>query len=203
MRLQAQYLMVALECLLREAPDGLSELELIKALQRPPWRLLGAVDFSDPARLYPVHFLVFHALYRLRDELAAQGENLDISPLKVYLRNADAVAGCGLPDAPDSLRDYYLDLSRYDLGDQQVYRMMDNFWNGHPGSEPEPDALRSAAEALGFDLIPTELAPVKQRFRRAVMHAHPDRGGSHEQIQRLNEAFAVFKAHFRHAEAHN
>lgn len=199
--MQVQHLMIAAESVLRRAPEGLSELELIKALQQQPWQLLGEVDFADPARLYPVHFLLFHALYRLRDELARDGESLEISPLTLRLQPADAIAGTGLPDGPDRLREYYLDLSRYELGDDLIYRMMDDFWSGRAGPIPAADDLRRAAMELGFDDIPTELATVKQRFRRAVMQAHPDRGGSHDEIQKLNNAFSLFKAHFRNTPA--
>ena len=51
---------------------------------------------------------------------------------------------------------------------------------------------------LGFQAVPSDFPTVKKRFRRAVMNAHPDRGGKTETIQDLNQAFAVLKAHFRH-----
>jgi curved DNA-binding protein CbpA len=45
--------------------------------------------------------------------------------------------------------------------------------------------------------VPTSFEDVKYRFRRAVMQAHPDRGGETEAIQNLNNAFSVLKAHFQ------
>lgn len=79
------HLQVALEHELRQAPGGLSEYALIKKLQQPPWQLLGEVRFDQPELLYQVHFLLFHTLYTLRDQLAEDGEILVISALLTRL----------------------------------------------------------------------------------------------------------------------
>ncbi|MDX1756583.1 MAG: DNA-J related domain-containing protein [Marinobacter sp.] len=192
-----QLLLVAIERVLRDHPAGVSELTLIKTLQAPPWRLLGPVDYSEPARLYPVHFLVFHALYRLRDQLAEQGESLTISPLNTKLCATEVIAGKGLPDAPDKLRAFYLDLSQYRMPEELITRMMDDFWAGRSGGRLDSTELLEAARTLGLDAVPERLDTVKRQFRRAVMKAHPDRGGDTRRIQALNEAFALLKAHFQ------
>lgn len=195
---QVQHLLVAVEHELRSAPAGMNELSLIKALQKPPWELLGDVVFSEPEKLYPVHFLLFHVLYRLRDQLSEAGESLRISPLNICIESQTVVSGHGLPDSVDALRHFYLDLSQYRLPEDTIQQMMNDFWAGAPGQAPAQSETREAAETLGFDSVPTDFPTVKKRFRRAVMHAHPDRGGKTETIQHLNQAFAVLKAHFRH-----
>ncbi|EDM47821.1 DNA-J related domain-containing protein [Marinobacter algicola] len=194
---QIQHLLVATEHILRRHPAGINELGLIKTLQKPPWELIGEVNFGEPDKLYPVHFLLFHVLYRLRDQLAASGEALAISPLVIQLRKSAVVAGAGMPDRMDELRKFYLDLSKYELPEDAINRMMDDFWAGRSGYRPAATEAREAAAVLGFESIPPGFDDVKQRFRRAVMHAHPDRGGETEAIQDLNQAFAVLKAHFR------
>lgn len=194
---QVQHLMVAVEHILRTEPEPLSELELIKKLQAAPWTLLGPVTYNDPSQLFPVHFLLFHSLYRLRDLLAKQGERLSISPLAIRLDTPSVVAGHGLPGETDALRDFYLDLSQYELSDVTIRQMMDDFWTGQWGNQPADAELTGAAETLGLDSIPEHFEPVKQRFRRAVMQAHPDRGGDTQKIQELNEAFALFRSHFQ------
>lgn len=196
---QIQHLLVAVEHELRSAPAGMNELSLIKTLQRPPWELLGEVSFNEPEKLYPVHFLLFHVLYRLRDLLSETGESLRISPLNICLETQDVIGGKGVPDAVDTLRQFYLDLSQYRMPQDAIQRMMDNFWAGHPGSGPAQSETQAAARVFGFEGLPPDFPAVKQRFRRAVMRAHPDRGGRTEAIQHLNEAFAVLKAHFRHS----
>ena len=97
----------------------------------------------------------------------------------------------------DELRNFYLDLSKYELPEDAINRMMDDFWAGRSGNRPAAKEASEAAAVLGFDAIPPGFDDVKQRFRRAVMQAHPDRGGETETIQDLNQAFAVLKAHFR------
>ncbi|QSP96535.1 molecular chaperone DnaJ [Marinobacter salinisoli] len=194
---QIQHLMVAVEHELRQAPEGLSELYLLKALQAEPWKLFGEISFSEPEKLYPVHFLLFHVLYRLRDTLSGAGLALEISPLTIRLELCPVVSSTGLPQGNDKLRAFYLDLSHYQLDDAVILQMMDNFWAGQSGTAPAEADVREASELLGFDSIPQTFAEVKQRFRRAVMQAHPDRGGDTGEIQRLNQAFAVFKNHFK------
>ncbi len=194
-----QQLLIATERVLRDHPEGMSELDLIKALQAEPWQLLAAVDFSTPSQLYPVHFLVFHTLYRLRDQLATQGESLVISPLCIQLGANTQVAGDGLPGSPDGLRAFYLDLDQYQLSEEVIERMVADFWSGRVGQSADVSALRQAARVLGFETLPEQFDTVKRQFRRAVMTSHPDRGGDTQRIQALNEAFALIKAHFRRA----
>lgn len=194
-----QLLAAAVEACLREA-RSLSELELIRQLQAPPWRLIGPVDYADPAALYPVHFLIFHVLYRLRDELAANGETLTISPLAITLATSDVVAGSGVPDRSDPLRAFYLDLDQYRMPEADIHRMVDDFWAGRTGRRPDHDNVARAAGVLGFDAVPVDFAQVKHRFRRAVMRAHPDRGGDTQKVQQLNEAFTTLRLHFRHGD---
>lgn len=196
---QIQHLLVAVEHELRSARADMNELSLIKALQRPPWELLGEVVFSEPEKLYPVHFLLFHVLYRLRDQLSETGESLKISPLSIRIESLSVIGGEGVPDRVDTLREFYLDLSQYRLPEEAIQKMMNDFWAGAPGQAPAQSEAREAAEILGFKAVPTDFPTVKQRFRRAVMHAHPDRGGKTETIQHLNQAFATLKAHFRHS----
>lgn len=195
--LHIQHLLVAVEHELRQCPEGMSELALIKRLQGQPWELIGDVAFGEPEKLYPVHFLLFHTLYRLRDQLAGQGETVSISPLSLRLQNCAVVAGAGLAGEVDELRTFYLDLSQYQLSDEHIQSMMDDFWNGRQHRRPETQEVHEAANVLGLEKIPDSFSVVKQRFRRAVMRAHPDRGGDTQSIQNLNQAFAVLKAHYQ------
>lgn len=193
---QVQHLLVAVEHELRNSLDGIDELNLIKRLQSPPWKLIGDLEFHDPQKLYPVHFLLFHVLYRLRDALAEAGESLTISPMRIGIERQDTIGGKGLPGAVDSLRSFYLDLSQYELPEDAIQQMMDRFWSGYQSTVPTKPEVLAAANMLGFDAVPESFITAKQMFRRAVMHAHPDRGGDKETVQALNEAFAVLKAHF-------
>lgn len=199
---QIQHFLVAVEHELRRSPVDIDELSLIKTLQRPPWNLIGQFEFHNTQKLYPVHFLLFHVLYRLRDTLAEAGENLYISPMRIGIERQDTVGGDGVPGRVDSLRHFYLDLSQYELPEDTINQMMDDFWAGYRHSGPNESETLRAARILGFERVPGDFLPVKQAFRRAVMQAHPDRGGDTETIQSLNEAFAILKAHFNHIMEH-
>ncbi|MFW5825053.1 MAG: DNA-J related domain-containing protein, partial [Marinobacter sp.] len=175
-------------------------LALIRQLQAPPWELIGTVDYSDPAALYPVHFLLFHVLYRLREELAGRGETLTISPLAISLGTSDVVAGPGVPGQTDPLRTFYLDLDQYQMPEADIHRMVDDFWAGRVHQRPGRDSAERAAAVLGFDAVPGDFALVRHRFRRAVMRAHPDRGGDTGQVQQLNEAFTILRHYYRYGD---
>lgn len=194
---QIQHLLVAVEHELRKVPRGISELTLIRSLQAPPWELIGEVSFRDPEELYPVHFLLFHVLYRLRDQLAETGESLEISPLDIRLKPQSVVSGTGLPDREDELRRFYLDLDQYRMSGDRIRRMMDDFWSGRPTRSPARSELLQAAQVLGFGSLPGDFGSVKHRFRRCIMAVHPDRGGDTASVQELNHAFSVLKTHFR------
>ncbi len=193
---QIQHLSVAVEHILRGLDRPVTELELIKTLQGPPWTLIGEVRYSEPDQLYPVHFLLFHVLYSLRDQLANEGIQVDISPLGIHLSQQTVVSGSGPAGHVDELRKFYLDLSNVQLSEETISQMMDDFWAGRSGRHPGESDAQDAAKTLGFPEIPARFTDVKQTFRRAVMRAHPDRGGKTEAIQDLNRAFSVLKAYF-------
>ena len=116
-------------------------------MQGERWSLIGTVDFHEPDRLYPVHFLLFHVLYRLRDQIALEGESLNISPLRLSIgQMVTRTESTALPDSTDALREFYLDLSQYFLSEAAIQEMMDNFWAGNTLSRPEHS---EAAEAAG------------------------------------------------------
>ncbi|MEQ5833398.1 DNA-J related domain-containing protein [Marinobacter sp. NFXS9] len=188
-------LLVAIEAILREESEGLSELALIRRLQGEPWQLLERVDFSEPSAIYPAHFLVFHCLYRLRDDLAPAGEKLHISPLNIQLSPGHVASNEALPGEEDRLRLFYLDLSQYDLSEFAVQRMLDDFWAGRTPST-DASALDDAARVLGFEALPDDFGCIRQAYRRRAMQAHPDRGGSKEEVQTLNAAFHTLRHHF-------
>jgi len=185
----------AVEAILRTHPDGLSKLALLRALQRPPWSVLGEIDFSAPTALYPVHFLLFHTLYHWRNALVAEGrETLEINALCIRLR---ALAGVDSrqPDQADPLQAFYLNLSNHNLAEATINRMLDDFWNGI--QRPLESELNAACSLLDIEFPPPDLGTARKQFRRLAMTHHPDRGGSKETLQDLNHAIATIKHHFR------
>ena len=187
-------LRVAAEAVVR-SHNGLGELDLIKALQGDPWHLIGPVNFNAPGELYPVHFILFHVLYQLRSDLIAEGETLDISPLGIHIRVAAGNATGSLnPGPPDQLAAFYLNLDNYNLADEIVETMLDNFWRGVRA--PTSESVSEALETLHLDTLPEQFSIAKRQFRRLAMQHHPDRGGDTRRLQQLNAALAVLRQHF-------
>lgn len=189
---------VALEQILRSHPAGLSEHALLKILQSPDWNILEAINFREPAALYPVHFLVFHALYRLRTTLISEGgETLHINALNIILRPGATPSGTSLPDHGDPLAEFYLDLNNLRLESNVIESMLDDFWQGI--QRPSDDALKQACDDLELDWPPQDARAANLQFRRLAMLHHPDRGGKPGRLQSINHAIAVVRRHLRHA----
>jgi len=195
--LHVERLMGAIESLLRQHGEGLSEHALIKALQNPPWKLLGQVEYADPTALYPVHFLVFHSLYRLREELIAEGaETLQVHPLSIRILAAQSPSGNQHPGEEDPLAHFYRDIANLSLTRDSINQMMDDFWRGETLSRPGSSELAKACDTLELDCPPESFQGAKRQFRRLAMQRHPDRGGSNSALQNLNQAMAIVRRHF-------
>lgn len=179
--------------LLREHPKGIDEYRLIRALaeQFPEslFALPGAL--REPLQLFQLHFLLFHALYRLSDRLATEGFELQIQALGIRLQlRAAGEEGVALTDP---LRAYYLDWDQWlQTRDEDVRRLLDDFMRG--AGSLDADELQ---QALGLFDLPAQAsgAQLRQRYRQLVSRHHPDRGGDTAMLQRINRAWEVLQRH--------
>lgn len=62
------------DLLLREHPEGLSEYQLIQLLKARHSTHIPHRELADKLVLFRTHFLLFNALYHLRDHLWAERE---------------------------------------------------------------------------------------------------------------------------------
>ena len=63
-----------------------SEFELIKALQLPPYEILDKQALQQDITMFQAHFVVYNALYRLRNEGLDKREFiLDIIPTRIEM----------------------------------------------------------------------------------------------------------------------
>lgn len=198
LQMKIERLISALYRIVKAYPAGLSEHTLLKKLQAPEWAILEPIDFREPAKLYPVHFLLFHALYRLRDQLLkSHGEWLAISALTIGIetRQQQGRPAAGVPGPQDSLALFYLDLDNLNLSNSAIESMLDNFWRGV--GRPEPKQLQLACLELDIPCPPDDMAMANRQFRRLAMAHHPDRGGDKQRLQQINQAIAIVRQHFR------
>lgn len=179
--------------LLQAAPEGLAEYALIQQLKTHHSGHLPNLPLTDKLVLFRTHFLLFNALYRLRDRLwQAQTHLLEISPLCIRLLPYQA--GSAALSERDALRDYYLDMSQLsDTDERDVERLLTSFWTRMQGGEEKLAALQL------FELdddAPLDLARIKQRYRQLVSLHHPDRGGSTQRLQSINKAMEILSRYY-------
>ena len=176
-----------LYAILQRHPQGLSEHELLQTLREADEDALGAARLDDSLNLFQTHFILFHALYRLRERLlAGDGEGLWIHVLRIQLLPPGDASGQHLGH-PDPLRDYYLDWTNLEqTSAADVDSMLGRFWRRYLRQDRRAEALR----VLELDAGADETA-IRNQYRRLAMRHHPDRGGDTGTLQAINEAAAL------------
>jgi hypothetical protein len=174
--------------ILNARSEPITEYELIQQLRDKNLFRIDAGDLisDDLLVMFRIHFVLFHALYRIRDGLRQQGvSDLELSPvainLKGYSRAASALA------ETDPLYSYYIDLQNIAQTDaDDVEEMLGRFWSRLGNTDRRAEALAE------LDLQdPVSEQDIRKRYRVLVMRHHPDRGGSKEKIQSINAAMSI------------
>ncbi len=173
----------AIEQELQAHPDGIAEYALIRALKDRGFLEFLPPPPAEPHELFRAHFLLFHALYRLRDRLAANRRGLlRISAL--CIRIMPWAAGDDALAVPDPLRAYYLDWNNLDgTSETDVAELLASFWKKLGGIDNREQALAELGLA-----DPVDDATIKRTWRKLAMEHHPDRGGDKERLQAINAA---------------
>ncbi len=179
--------------LLRADPAGLSEFQLIRRLKAQHSTHIPHLGLDDKLVLFRTHFLLFNALYQLREQLwQSQSAHLEINPLCIRLQPWHP--GPQALSEHDPLRDYYLDLQHLRNTDtNDVERLLTSFWKRMQGGDEKCAALK----LFGLnDEQPLKLATIKQRYRQLVSLHHPDRGGSTSRLQSINLAMEILERYY-------
>lgn len=190
-------LLTAVYDLLLDHPEGLSEHALINRLKQQQHPLFISVNLSDVLSLFRTHFLLFHALYRLRDTLRAAGQfDLCISPLNIQLQHtADkpTTAQQSL-NRVDTLRAYYLNLDHLSTTDRAA---VEQLLQSSLQTLTSTQEVRDALAELGIEQPLHTLCKDELRrcYRQLVSLHHPDRGGCTERLQRINQAMDTLRKH--------
>ena len=192
------HLLEPIACLLKSAATPVSEYQLMQQLQGQGW--LELLDSSDSLALYSVHFLIYNALYQLRDRYQAQGQYLYISALAIEIITPEKSSETSSSNqlSSDSQTDlaelaaYYLDWQQLEAATREsVEQLLQSFWKRYV----EQDDLQLALEVLGVSDNDT-YQHIRQRYRQLAMQHHPDRGGNQQDFQRIQQAFALIRQHF-------
>ena len=172
---------------LRTHPAGISEYELIRKLEAYDKTRFSSDCLRDNLSLFQTHFLLFHTLHRLRDELCAAGKaRLEIAPLCIQLIPIQQQTDTML-STHDPLRAYYLDLDNLNNTDaNDVDALIGKFWQRFVTNGDRHEAL---AELELQD--PVDWITIKTQHRRLAMKHHPDRGGDEQRLQAINAAMDI------------
>ncbi|MCW8905643.1 MAG: DnaJ domain-containing protein [Sedimenticola sp.] len=177
--------------LLRTSPEGLSEHQLIKQLQR------DAALEDDAMRgdlgLFQTHFLVMNALYQLQDELRGDGLLLQIDPLCVRLlpwaegdSDADALLARDEP-----LRRYYLEWEHLQqTRESDVAKLLQRFWDRYYAIERQAEAL--CLLGLTGEEMPS-WERIQRHYRLQAAKHHPDKGGDSDRFIQIREAYELLR----------
>ena len=179
--------------LLQASVDGCSEYQLIQQLKARHSGHIPNLPLTDPLVLFRTHFLLFNALYQLRDRLwQEQRAHLHISPLCSQLLPYQA--GCASLTHADPLRDYYLNLQHLrDTDARDVEKLLTSFWTRMQGG----DEKRAALELFELQAEPRlTITAIKHRYRQLVSLHHPDRGGSTSRLQSINQAMEILERYY-------
>lgn len=173
---------------LKTQPGGISEYDLIQYLREKDLFKLDPEELlsSDSLVMFRIHFIVFHALYRLRDRVRQQAlHEIDLNPVCIRLLQYQS-NGSALVEF-DAVYEYYMDTGNLDkTGTEEVDEMLQRFWLRLGNSERRAEALNE----LGLqDPVSNDI--IRKQYRRLAMKHHPDRGGEREKLQRINAAVSI------------
>ncbi|CAD5255454.1 Molecular chaperone DnaJ [Alteromonas sp. 38] len=191
-----------------EFEEGMTEYALISQLKSPPYQLFNDNALRDSLALFNTHFILFHALYLLRNlwrdalvgELDIHTTRIVLLPLKAS-RQDDFVSNTTPLDKNDPLAEYYLNWQNLaSTGEADVDALLNGFWQRMLGAESIFDSKERIAQChtlLNLDeAIPITLITLKRHYRKQLATVHPDKGGSHEAAQNVISAYQALLRYY-------
>jgi hypothetical protein len=171
---------------LNKHPEGVKEYDLLCYMDEQEF--YGPLDknVSAPLLLFQKHFLLFHLLYFINKKLVKDKKgSLSISPL--LIKKLEYVEAGTQVGAVDALSEYYLDSQNLEeANEDNVNELLNNFWEKFLKNDKRGNALK----VLGLS-DPVTDKEITRRYRKLANTHHPDKGGKHDKIQEINEAYAV------------
>ena len=207
--LNADMLIDALSTMRETFEKGTSEFALITTLKQPPFHFFDDDALRDPLMLFRTHFILFHALYRLKVLWRESGVGeLTIHTLNIKLLSQQATTSGTLHSSNelhehDALAAYYLTWSNFQQTDvQDVEGLLNDFWEKMVRGDSlflTDDEVKDAHNTL--EITPDEHAHIsfttlKKCYKKALLKVHPDKGGGQEEAQEVIRAFKVLKQHY-------
>lgn len=178
--------------------NGITEYQLIRILQKPPYTFFDADALADPLTLFQCHFMLFHALYRLQAQwISAKKGLLDIHTTNIQLRFV-GTGEDGLTKS-DPLRTYYLDWQHFSQTQKEdVDELIHRFWlrMEQKSERYSTEEYAKACKIFGIDShAPITKLQLKKHYHRLQHQCHPDKGGEKSDSSTLSWAYEVLRAY--------
>lgn len=199
-----------LELISQEAiKGGISEYEIISKFKSPPYNLFNADVMSNNLSLFQTHFVIFNALYRLRDlglelnqfDIDIISSNIRFMPLSQSTQDDTLTTSTKVQkreeqQAIEKLRTYYLDWNNFEkTTETSINDLLDSFWNNMSSRSPiqrNEDNLTQSLTALELTSLPSETS-LKRQYKKLCNIHHPDKGGSQATFQKVHLAYQYIK----------
>ncbi|WP_273021188.1 DNA-J related domain-containing protein [Rheinheimera sp.] len=158
-------------------------------LKRLGLKLHSDIALSDDMSRFQLHFVLYHLLYRVQQQLLdLQQGYLSVELAKVRLLS---VSQAPVSDVHDGRRQYYLNWQNFHhMTEQLLDQHLSAFWQ-HFAAPQSTRLMLSQAEAETLLQLPAHfnLAQLKKAYRTKALQLHPDRGGDAQQFILLRHAY--------------
>ncbi|HHF2960808.1 DNA-J related domain-containing protein [Vibrio sp. Vb5029] len=179
--------------ILRKQPSNWKVHTLASSLGEQGY--ISKLDDSPDKDLFKRNFLIMNALYQLQDTLYPDSW-LQVEAMDIQLMSSMEALRHKI-DIHDPLREYYLDWRNYEADEDEVRRLLNEFWTIYQkfigGSSV---ASVDKTKALSLFELNTDATPaeIRKQWRKLALRWHPDReNGDAERFRVLCEAWNVLR----------
>ncbi|EOY4908775.1 DNA-J related domain-containing protein [Vibrio alginolyticus] len=179
--------------ILRKQPSNWKVHTLASSLGEQGY--ISKLDDSPDKDLFKRNFLIMNALYQLQDTLYPDSW-LQVEAMDIQLMSSMEALRHKI-DIHDPLREYYLDWRNYEADEDEVRRLLNEFWTTYQkfiGGSSVASVDKTKALSL-FELNPDATpAEIRKQWRKLALRWHPDReNGNAERFRVLCEAWNVLR----------
>lgn len=153
------------------------------------------LDLSSEKDLFKRNFLIMNALYQLQETVYPE-QWLCVDAMNIMLTQSTSLPRHDI-DISDPLREYYLDWRHYEADDDEVRRLLNQFWQTYQRYIGGNIVTRmDKAKALSlFELDSSAThGEIRKQWRKLAFRWHPDREhGNAGRFRVLCEAWNVLR----------
>ncbi|GLR76203.1 DNA-J related domain-containing protein [Aliivibrio sifiae] len=159
--------------------------------------LLTPLDESPDKDLFKRNFLIMNALYQLQTELYPE-QWLQVEAMNIHLfPERSSGYSDHVIDTAHPLREYYLEWTNYQVEEDEVRRLLNEFWSNYRrylgGSTISSMDRIQALKLFGLSESATG-KEIRKQWRKLAMQHHPDRElGDADKFRVMCEAWNLLR----------